>query len=174
MRDAASQAYADAADRHRGHGDSVTTAHLRERVLRSWLAARVALWLCILPVRLRRRSLTTLLDDEPGRARAPHATGVPELDRVVQTVLRVCRLPVFTAACFPRTCLREALALYHVLRKMGYPVRLHVGVYKEGRLFGAHSWVTVDGKLLVPFSGHDQVRPIFSHPARGEYAAEEE
>lgn len=130
----------------------VTSVGSPNRVSQLWLAARVSTWLCLLPLRLRRQSLPRLL----ALIDASHRHNVrASLDhrRTLRIVQRVCRLPIFTLPLFPRTCLREALALYHVFTAMGCAVRFHIGVRKEGQQFVAHSWVTLAEQPILPTTG---------------------
>lgn len=122
------------------------------------------MWLCGLPVRLRHGSLTALLDRGGRSCTRTRITGA-ELEHVVREVQRVCRMRVFAGRWHPRLCLREALALYAVLRGMGCPARFHLGVYKRHGKLLAHSWVTVRGRTVVPFAGEDRIRTIYTHPA---------
>jgi len=136
-----------------------------DRLWHVWLAAGVGVWLCTLPVRLRIRSLSVVLDGGRRPIGRTRLTSAQEMDRVVRAVRHVCRLRLFASRWFPRLCLREALALHRVLRHMGCPARFHLGVHTRGGRFAAHGWVTVHGKPVVPFSGDDCVRTIYSHPA---------
>ena len=44
------------------------------------------------------------------------------------------------------TCLRRGLVLYHLLRRAGRPVALHIGVRKDvGGLLAAHAWLVEGG-----------------------------
>jgi hypothetical protein len=134
----------------------------RNRLRRWWLGVRVALWLCVLPLRLRRRGVTALL-----RADLHHggltASGV-DVGPTVRTVLRVCRLRLFSTRVFPRACLREALTLFHVLRDMGHPAEFHIGVRKDGEALAAHSWVTLGGERVVRQTSDPAFRTLYSYP----------
>jgi Transglutaminase-like superfamily len=52
------------------------------------------------------------------------------MDQAVRIVRRMCRLRCVRGPWFPRACLRQALALYATLTRLGYPVAIHVGVSK--------------------------------------------
>jgi hypothetical protein len=65
--------------------------------------------------------------------------------RVVAIVTRVCRLPIFSRPVFARACVRQSLALFRELTRMGYPAAIHFGVRREGAALTGHSWVTVGG-----------------------------
>ena len=107
---------------------------------RLWLATRVGAWLCVLPLRWRAYGLTSVLE-RIGPAGRPRPESSSEIDSTIRVVCRVAALGLFRLPIFPRTCLREALALYHVLSHAGQPVEFCVGVRKcEGIL--AHSWVS--------------------------------
>jgi hypothetical protein len=94
------------------------------------------MWLFSLPILLRLQPLPVILGRfTPGR-RQPHL----KMNRAVQIVLRLCGLGIFHFPLFPRACLRQSLALYRVLQRMGYPVEIHFGVRKEGNDLQGHSW----------------------------------
>jgi hypothetical protein len=138
-----------------------------------WLAARVGVWVCALPVRLRGRRFTALLRDEAAVSRVRHVSRA-EVDGMVQVVLRVCRLPLFATRVFPRSCLRESLAVYHVVRRSGYPACLHLGVQKDHDSLTAHSWVTLQGEPLIPASADPRFRTIYSYPLTGQTSPEDQ
>ena len=84
---------------------------------------------------------------------------------VVRLVVRLCRWRLFRGPLFPQTCLRQALALYYILSRLGYPVAIHIGVYKTGEALHGHSWVTVDGRPVAERTRTDLFHPIYSYPA---------
>jgi len=43
------------------------------------------------------------------------------------------------------TCLRRSLVLFHLLRRAGRPVGLHIGVRKRDGSLQAHAWLVQDG-----------------------------
>lgn len=43
------------------------------------------------------------------------------------------------------TCLRRGIVLYHLMRRAGRPVTLHIGVRKSGGALQAHAWLVKDG-----------------------------
>lgn len=138
----------------------------RGRAARALLAADVALWLCALPVRWRRGSLSSFLERlAPAGARGRGAA--MDVDVAVAVVLRVCRLGVFSLPVYPRVCLREACALYWVLRRMGHPARFRLGVRKDGDALVAHSWVTLHGRPVPPWEGEALFSPVYSYPPAG-------
>jgi hypothetical protein len=134
-----------------------------DRLQRLWLGTRLALWLCGLPVRLRGRSVPALLAD--ATPVGPDGIAGDPPPAIVRMVLRICRLRLFTTRWFPRTCLREALAIYRVLRELGYPARFHIGIRKDGDALAAHSWVTLDGEIVVRQAGDATFRTLYSYPA---------
>jgi hypothetical protein len=81
----------------------------------------------------------------------------------VRIVGAVCRLWVFRLSFFPRPCLRESLALFHVLRRMGRPAHFHLGVRKYGEALRAHSWITCES-LSVGTDGRSRYRTLYSYP----------
>ncbi len=127
-----------------------------------WLAARVGLFLCSLPLRLRGQALPILLERlAPARGRSIRG-GSLEPGRVVQIVRRVSGLGVFGLPVFPKLCLRRSLALFRLLSRMGYPVEIHFGVRKDGGNLGGHSWVTLHGNALGERDPADDFRTIYS------------
>jgi hypothetical protein len=50
---------------------------------------------------------------------------------------------------FPRACLRQSLALYSTLTRLGYPVTIRFGVHKAGEALHGQSRVTVQGTSVV-------------------------
>jgi hypothetical protein len=129
----------------------------------SWLRVQVGLWLCGLPLRLRAYSLPMLLHR---LTRARRSRGrLLEIDRAVETVVQLCHAPLFRLPLFPRPCLRQALALYYVLTRMGYPVTIHFGVCKEGEEFYGHSWMTFQGTPIAERTRTDLFTVVYSYPA---------
>src|SRR5262249_19512043 len=121
-------------------------------------------WLCLLPIFLRVRSLPsllrrfTLLHEKPKRSPL-------EMDRAVQIVVRLCQMRLFYLPIFPRVCLRQSLALYHVLDRMGYPVEIHFGVLKDGNNVYGHSWVTMQGEPLADPARGGMFKLVYSYPS---------
>ena len=129
----------------------------------SWLAIQVVVLLCRLPVLLRLYALPTLLH----RLTAPDGTAMTapdeKRDRAVQLVLRVCQLRPFRSRLFPRTCLRQALALYFTLTSLGYTVSIHFGILRRGEELRGHSWVTVNGTPVAEAGESSAYRIVYSH-----------
>ena len=135
------------------------------RLSQLWWAVRVGVWLCGLPLRWRVHSLPGLLQRlTPVRGRAPCPRPL-DLDHAVRIVRRMCRLRLFRGPLFPQACLRQALALYHLLSQLGYPVENNVGVYKVEEALRGHSWVTVDGKSVAERLPPEALQAIYSCPA---------
>jgi Transglutaminase-like superfamily len=130
-----------------------------------WLAVRLGVWLAALPIRLRRHTLPELLARLTPRYARTQRPGARERDMVVRVVVHLCRWRLFRGPLFPQTCLRQALALYHILSRLGYPVAIHIGVYKTGEALRGHSWVTVDGRPVAESTRTDLFHPIYSYPA---------
>jgi hypothetical protein len=79
------------------------------------LTVQVSVWLCGLPLRLRRHPLPSLLARlTPAEAQLP-SSSASDMHRLVQHIVWLCRLPLFRAPLFPRACLRQSLALYYAL-----------------------------------------------------------
>jgi Transglutaminase-like superfamily len=143
----------------------VKSQQFGRRLSQLWLAVRVGVWLCALPIRLHLHTLPGLLERLTfTRARSPCDHPV-ELERTVGIVRRVCQLRCFRGRLFPQACLRQALALYAVLARLGYPVEIHFGVFKpEGTLRG-HSWVTVGGVPIEERRRPGVLTRVYSYPA---------
>ena len=64
---------------------------------------------------------------------------------------------------FPKPCLRQSLALYRVLTRMGYPVEIHFGVRKQDQELVGHSWVTIHGHPAAKQRRPGNFKPIYSY-----------
>jgi hypothetical protein len=128
-----------------------------------WLSVRVGFWLCVLPLRLRVFSLPMLLH-RLTRVRRTRGR-LLERDRAIKTVVRLCQARLFRLPLFPRSCMRQALALYYVLASMGYPVAIHFGVRKAGEELHGHSWVTCQGTPVAERTRIDLFATVYSYPA---------
>jgi hypothetical protein len=136
---------------------------LRRLSARWLLAIRVGAWLCVLPLRWRVHGLTGVLE-RIGTTSPRRRSKSSEFDSTIRIVRRVAALGLFRLPMFPRTCLREALALYHVLSHAGQPVEFCVGVRKaEGDLL-AHSWVSLHGTPIIPADRVQGFRLLYSYP----------
>jgi hypothetical protein len=138
---------------------------LTTRMAELWWAGRLGLWFCSLPVRLHGASLPTFLARLPQVRPASASNSRVGLARAVRIALRVGRLRWFRAPLFPRACLRQALALTYILRRLGYPVVLHFGVRKAGATLEGHSWVTLDGHPVAEDAELDVFTPVYASPA---------
>ena len=130
-----------------------------------WFAGRLGVWLCVLPIFLRVYTLPAFLHRLTHVQRHPPSRNPLELDHVVRIAVRVCQLRLFRLSLFPRACLRQALALYHVLTRMGYPVEIHFGVHKDGEDLRGHSWVMLQGKPLAERTRTAVFTTVYSYPA---------
>ena len=159
--------------RHTSRSRDVKWPERGLRLAQLWWAVRVGVWLCGLPIRWRMHSLPNLLQHlTPVRGRAPRR-GPLELEQAVRIVRRICRLRCFRGRLFPQACLRQALALYHLLSRLSYPVEIHFGVYKIGETLRGHSWVTVDGQPVAERISPEALHTIYSFPAASSYASQE-
>jgi hypothetical protein len=89
----------------------------------------------------------------------------------VQLVVQGCRRRVFHLLIFPRACLRQTLALYYVLTRLGYVVEIHFGIQKAGHALHSHSWVTVQGKPVVEQGKTEAFRVIYSFPTSAHHVS---
>jgi hypothetical protein len=128
-----------------GGGSVVTPQWWARRLTQLWWAVRAAYWLCRVPILLRRRPLPVLLAHLTPTQRRRHERHPLALDDAVQLVVWLCRLRLFCGPVYPRACLRQALALYYVLTRLGYAVEIHFGIRKEHDVLYGHSWVTMHG-----------------------------
>jgi hypothetical protein len=87
-----------------------------------------------------------------------------EMDETIRVIRRVCRLPLFQLPGFPRPCLRESLALFRVLTRLGYPARFHIGVRKVGEQLWGHSWITCHGRPLCRADQDCLFWTLYSYP----------
>jgi hypothetical protein len=134
------------------------------RARRLAVAMRVALWLSVLPACWHRYDFPQLMR----RLDAARVDVVlAGLDRRVlaQIVQRVARLRLFSLPLFPRQCLRESLALYHVLTAAGESPQLLVGVRKDAgsSRLRAHSWVNLKGVPIVRGDCGHGFHVVFRH-----------
>jgi transglutaminase superfamily protein len=130
-----------------------------------WFAVRLGFWLCLLPIFLRVRSLPILLQHlTPVREQQKRRSSL-ETDRVVRIVVRLCQMRLFYLPIFPRACLRQALALYYVLTRMGYPIEIHFGVLKDKKNFNGHSWVTLQGEAVADTARSGVFKVVYSYPS---------
>ena len=90
------------------------------------------------------------------------------MERTVSIVARLCRLRMFRLPWFPRACLRQSLALYRVLTRMGYPVEIHFGIHKDGEILQGHSWVTLQGRSIADENPTEVFKLVYSYP-RAQY-----
>lgn len=131
---------------------------------KAWLAARVAGLMCLLPILVRIYTLPALLQ----RLTPNHPTvrRNKQIEEIVGVIFRVCRFRFFQLIIIPRPCLRQSLALYHVLKRMGYPAEFHLGVRKDAGDLIAHSWVTFEGEPIAEGAGTGVFKLVYSYPPK--------
>jgi hypothetical protein len=140
----------------------VKSKELKVLLCEYWFVLRLGVWLCLLPIFLRLRSLPMLLQRlTPVRER--HKKNSIELDRALHIVIGLCHMRIFYLPIFPKVCLRQSFALYHVLNRMGYPVEIHFGVQKQGEELMGHSWVTIQGKPVADTARREIFKPVYSY-----------
>lgn len=111
-------------------------------------ALRVFLWLFWAAARLRLTKFSDYL--KCLLPRETEATALLDVERAVHIICRVCQMRCFRQGWFPRICLRQSLALYRFLSRMGHPVLLHFSVNKDAAdSLIAHSWVSLRGEPLA-------------------------
>jgi hypothetical protein len=142
----------------------MSIAQIAARLSQMGWGIRLGVWLCGLPLALRLSTLPSLLQRLTPGGSPPTRQRDGAMDRVVQWVVWLCHRRPFRLQLFPRACLRQALALYATLTRMGYPVAIHIGVRQaEGRLYG-HSWVTVHGQPVAERTRTDVFHIIYTYP----------
>jgi hypothetical protein len=142
---------------------AVILQKLRVLLSECWFALCLVLWLCLLPVSLRLRPLPELLR-HLSRVRRPKGRSFLEIERAVRIVVTICRLRPFHLPLFPRTCLRQSLALYRVLTRRSHPVAIHFGIHRKGEDLQGHSWVTIQGKPVAERTRTEIFRIVYSYP----------
>jgi hypothetical protein len=130
-----------------------------------WFALRLGVWLCLLPIFLRFRSLPTLLRCFTLVRRGSKTSSHLDMDRAVQIAVRLCQIRLFYLPIFPQLCLRQALALYRTLNRMGYSAEIHFGVLKDEKNFHGHSWVTVQGEPVADTARSGVFKVVYSYPS---------
>lgn len=149
----------------------VKSQNLKASFFEYWFAARVSLWLCWLPIFLRIHSLPILLQRLKSTQYRHQRNCSMELERAVRIVVRVCYLRLFRLPIFPRPCLRQSLALYRTLIRMGYPVEIKFGVHKDGNDLQAHSWVTLEGKPVADRARKEKFTHLYSYSSASYHVA---
>ena len=139
---------------------------LKLRLAQLWLGVRVGLWISVLPLVLRTTSLRHVLQALTPAARPPRTTNLLTVDHTVWTVVRVCRARLFRLPLFPRSCLRQALALYYALAH-DHPVTIHFAVTKDGSRLEGHSWVTLHGCPIGDDLRAAGFKTIYRYPPSG-------
>jgi len=127
------------------------------------LATNLVLWLFWLPVILRLHTIPMLLKRLARSEKYIRKTPL-ELTDVIGIVTRICHLRPFHSRFFPKLCLRQSLALYRTLSRMGYPVEIHFGVMKDSKNFHGHSWVTMQGEPVADTARSEVFRVVYSYP----------
>jgi hypothetical protein len=111
---------------------------------------RLALWL--LPWR------RMLMAAQPPRGMSPPRFSVDRLEWAIQSASR---------AVPHATCLTQALALHHLLRREGYTGTVQIGVSQAGGRFAAHAWVECNSVPLLSSVGElSRYSRLFSWPPR--------
>jgi len=112
------------------------------------LAIQALRWLAVVEWRRRRVPFGELLRTIEGGPVGP--TSSAPVAAVLAIVHRVCcLLPVRVS------CLRESLASVGLLRSLGYPARIAIGVRSIEDPIEAHAWVLLDGAPVGVMSGQD-------------------
>ena len=129
------------------------------------LALELFLWLCCLPVLLHLRSISRLLQGLAYGAQHKTTLSMQPKD-VVAIVTRMSELRLFRSRFFPKRCLRQSLALYRTLCRMGYPVEIHFGAVKNGEDLRGHSWVTLEGASVADTANSELFRVVYTYPPK--------
>ncbi len=111
---------------------------------------RLALWL--LPWR------PMLMAAQSPRGMSPPRFSLDRLEWAIQSASR---------AVPHATCLTQALALHHLLRREGYAGTVQIGVSQAEGRFAAHAWVECNGVPLLSSVGElSRYSRFFSWPQR--------
>lgn len=114
----------------------------RHLLLKTWAilwSFRLALW--ILPFRYFKR----FLENQEPRTEKISETDVIQVQRVVWAIQTTSRhVPN------GRNCLLKAISASYLLRRLGYPSELHIGVNRSdvGEL-DAHAWIVFNGEVII-------------------------
>jgi len=136
---------------------------IRERFLsKAALALDLFLLLWWLPFILRIYTVPVLLKRLSGETKYK-SKPVMELEEAIRIVTLVCALKPFRSRIFPKLCLRQSLALYRALTRMGYPVVIHFGVMKDEKSLHGHSWVTIEGNPVADTVRGGLFKAVYSH-----------
>lgn len=124
-----------------------------DRVAALWFALCAVAVLGLLPLALRLfpvARLVTLLTPRAPHPRQPHAlvAGARWVDRLVD------RRPFR----FWGHCLRRSLALYYLATRAGYPVRIALGIRRDGAGVIGHGWLELDGLPFLEPGGDPEAR----------------
>jgi hypothetical protein len=133
----------------------------RNLVSKAVLALDLFLWLWWLAVMLRIYAIPMLLERIAGKRK--EAESPIDVDAVVGLVTHVCNLRPFRSRIFPKLCLRQSLALYRTLIKMGYPIEIHFGVRKDENNLTGHCWVTMEGKPVADTAYSATFKVLYSY-----------
>ena len=139
---------------------------------RYWLAVRAGVCLCMLPLLLRVFSLRVLLEHLASKNEVKTYRPPSDLQDTIRVVVRLCQLRAFRTRLFPRTCLRQSIVLFRLLGRLGYPVRIHFGVRKQGVQLKGHSWVTLNGEPLAERIPLQSFAAVYSYPVTREDGGE--
>lgn len=122
-----------------------TAAHMtmRSHIARLWWRLRMMGVLAALPLALRLTSAGRV-----AAALTPRTIGPPRPDLLDDTARWVDRIVDLRPFRFWGHCLRRSLTLYYAATRMGYPVRIAVGVRYEHDSLSGHGWLELHG---VPF-----------------------
>ncbi len=64
-------------------------------------------------------------------------------------------------------CIQEGLAVHWLLRRRGYPSRLHYGIRPDAAALKAHVWITLEEEVVIGETEADPHLPVASFPQAG-------
>lgn len=131
-----------------------------------WLAVRLLLLLPVIDLSLRtlgfQRSWAWLARFAGGD-RALQAVDAPALAHA-ERLAELARA-VGARSPWPTSCLRQALAVWLLLRRRQLPAELKIGVIRREAPFRAHAWVELGGVALDPeAAAHAPFSPLPAPP----------
>jgi hypothetical protein len=124
----------------------------RRLFIKAWfLLSTIRLMLWLLPFQSTMRFLTRFSQKTP-------APRLPDCNAASQVGLAVARASRFVPQA---TCLPQALAAQVLLKRLGFPAELRIGVAKNGaRELQGHAWVENQGRIMVGEEGAEIYFPL--------------
>lgn len=126
-----------------------------------WLALQITCLLSVLPLLKRVLTLTALVRilDTRQASQAPSANERRRIIWLTQGLLNQ------NIGFLKPNCFTQSLVLFHFLRKNGYPVRIHLGIKKDGADLHGHSWLDFAGRPIAEETDPNECfKVVYSFP----------